>query len=399
MPNKDSKSNLIRPEDIKRKTQEENHPVVVQEEVIPTPEQLDDYTPPSNVGGTVRIMFESAGRFGNPPSLYLEDLKGRHINDIVTSKDDRLLETLVVCLNECVIEPKGFDIGNLTTDEFFELMIGMKTAFDSFELKYRWFHKCQDNVPDSEKKMSETSIDLRNLNSVSIEESDEKLREFAKEKFEKMSSTEFKQYLMAKYNDSAISYSKEQELSNIKVKEPVMIRGYKDSYEFSFMRVKYLIEAHRRASKEIDNLIRIENNKAIYKKSKEEASAMRQTAIEELNREKGRKFINYAQALCLVSKVDDKGNRTFFTSSEERINESKNISRQVSLNYMKALETVVYGIHHEVELECPLCESEEKERGLLQRFITPYHLLPVSVVEGVTTKRGSKQSSGFDFYF
>lgn len=369
---------------------------------IPSIENTEDkeepkysFDPAVNSGGTVKVTFESGGRFGNPKYLLMKDMHGLHLENIITAKEDRLLETLVACLNECVIEPKGFDVGDLTNDEFFELMLGMKLAFDSIELKHRWAHKCQDNVPEKERKLSESSIDLREVKTMSIEETDDELKSFAKARFDEYSEDQFKSYLISKYG-KLITSTPEEEVKNIQVREPIIIPSIEGSYEYNFMRIKYLIEAHRLAAKEFDHKIRVETNKSYTGMSPEQMQAVREEKIEEINREKARKFLSYSQAFCLVAKNTPEGKITYNTI-DEKVTARNTVPRSVSLNYMKAVQTIKYGIQHECDLLCDLCDKSERRE--LQRIITPFELIPVSDSPRDFTKRGLQQPTGFDFHF
>jgi hypothetical protein len=326
----------------------------------------------------------------------MNDFLASHINSLVTVKEDKLLETLCYCLNECVVEPKNFKVENLTDKEFLELMLAMKIAFDSKELEYYFYHSCQDNIPEKLKKASVDIIRLDNVKMISIEQSDEILREFVSTKLKQLDEESYKQYLILKYGYFK-NITIEEEVKTIKVKEPIYIKDYDNIiYEFRFVRIKDLIEANRIVSKEYDHKIRIETNKPIPKSNQEEAIAIREEIMEELKRKKAERFIEVVKNLCLVAKtVNNK--RIVFENTEQKLSEK--INRKVYLNYMNAVSEVKYGIEHEVELHCNLCDSEEPQRGYLQRLITPLHLLPVSITQTTTTERKSKINSRLDFYF
>lgn len=389
-------SNLLNPDEIRNKAKRIQTSSIIQEDENET--ENFEFVSPKNYGETLEVIFESNGRFGNPQRIVIKDFTGGQINDIITTKEEKLLETVVSCLNENVIEPKGFKIENLTNEEFFELLLGMKVAFDSVELRHRWYHSCQDNVPNiKERQLSESIIDLREVKTVSIEEADRILREEFLKKLKEMPDEEFQNFIELKYG-KGVQKTREEEANEVRIKEPINIPGSEFTYQFSFMRIKYLIEAQRRASKEIDHLIRIENSKSLHGKSKEEMQAIREEKIEELNREKAQKFLLYSQAFCLLGKVNNKTKEVFkFDTLDEKVKEYKNISRSVMLNFINALDKIKYGVQHEVELECNLCEGTE--RGFLQRIISPFELLPVSDTERDFTKRKLQQSTGFDFYF
>lgn len=353
----------------------------------------------NNYGSTVKIDLESGGRFGNPKTIVLKDYTARHINDLVTSKEEDLLETLLGILNDCVVEPEKFDIGNLTNEEFYEVLIGMKMAFDSVSLKHRWIHEddsCQGKKEESEKQISETLIDLREIKSVSIEESDENIKSFYKDKFLKLSDKEFKEYLLVKYGQDK-NITIEEELESIKIQEPFLIKGYETDYEFKLIRMKDLLLAYKMASREINHKIRVVQNKIVKKGQDSEIHRLdKEDEIKKLNREKARKVLEYSQALSLQFVRRD-GKRIELKSQEDKLKEYSNMPRNVLLNYMSAIDTIKYGINDEIHLTCDLCNGVE--RGYLQRLVSPFSLIPISEDKRNITRGNVREHTGFDFYF
>jgi hypothetical protein len=353
-----------------------------------------------NYGSTVKIEFESGGRFGNPSILVLKDYSARHIHDLVTSKEDDIFETLVGILNECVVEPPNFNVGNLTNDEFLEVMLGMKLAFDNSNYVHRWIHNvdsCQGKVSEyDEKKVSEFQIDLSEIKMTSIEESDDKIKEFYRSKLQEFSEEQFKAYLITKYNQE-IESTIEEEIEKVKIQEPFLIKGYDTDYEFNLIRVKDLLLAHKTASREINHKIRVEKNKPIKQDQNRDANIQdKEDRLDKLNREKGQKILTYAQALSLRY-VRRNGTRVSLDTPEQKIKEYSNMPRSVMLNYMKAVETIQYGVNHEVEMVCEHCNGTE--RGYLQRIISPLDLIPLSNDKKSNSPRNIRQPSGLDFYF
>jgi hypothetical protein len=353
----------------------------------------------NNYGSTVKIDLESSGRFGNPKTIVLKDYNARHVNDLVTSKEEDLLETLISILNECVIEPKGFDIGNLTNEEFYEVLIGMKIAFDSVTLKHKWIHEddsCQGKKEDDEKEISESILDLREIKSISIEESDEGIREFYKDKFSQLSEKDFKEYLLVKYGHEK-DITLEEELKSIRIQEPFLIKGYETDYEFKLVRMKDLLLAYKIASRETNHKIRVIQNKTIKKGDNSEILKLeKEDEIKKLNREKARKVLEYSQAFSL-SFVRRNGKRVELKTNEEKLKEYNTMPRNVLLNYMNAINVIRYGINDEIHLTCDLCNGTE--RGYLQRLISPFSLLPISEDKRDITTGIVRQHSGFNFYF
>lgn len=354
----------------------------------------------NNYGSTVKVEFESGGRFGNPAVMVFKDYTARHIHDLVTSKEDDIFETLVGIINQCVVEPAGFDVGNLTNDEFLEVMLGMKLAFDNSLYVHRWIHNadnCQGAVSEYEqKKISEFKIDLSEVKMTSIEQSDDKVREFYRSRFQEFSEEQFKAYLVTKYG-SEINSTIEDEIQKVKIQEPFLIKGYDSDYEFNLIRVKDLLMAYKIASKEINHKIRVEKNKPIKQDQNKEANIQeKEENIEKLNREKGRRVLTYAQAFSLAYVRRD-GQRIPLNSFDVKIKEYNNMPRNVMMNYLKAVETIEYGIDQEIELVCEHCNGTE--RGYLQRILSPISLIPLSDDKKLSSDGKLRQHSGFDFYF
>jgi len=353
----------------------------------------------NNYGSTVKIDLESNGRFGNPKTIILKDYTARHINDLVTTKEEDLLETLINILNDCIVSPEKFDIGNLTNEEFYEVILGMKLSFDSPILKHKWIHEddsCQGKKEDNEKQISESLIDLREIKGISIEESDEKIKSFYKERFNEMNDKEFSEYLLVKYGDYK-DITKDEEINNIKIQEPFLIKGYDTDYEFKMIRMKDLLHAYKLSSKEVNHKIRVVQNRIIKKGDNEEKiRSEKEEEIDKLKREKARKVLEYAQAMSL-SFVRRNGKRIQLKTIDEKIKEYNSMPRNVLLNYLQAIDTIRYGVDEEIHLHCNLCDGTE--RGYLQRLISPFLLLPVRETEGNNPTRNVRQSSGLNFYF
>lgn len=391
--NLEEESSLIKPDEIqnlkvrKRKEEVISHPHI---------EEKIDSIKFSNLGSTVKISLESGGRFGNPNHLILRDYNAKEINDLVTSREEDLLETLIAILNECVVEPKGFNIGKLTNEEFYEVLIGMKMAFDSPVFDHRWIHECQDNVSDAkDKKLSESQIDLRQAEFKSIEEADNKIKEFFLAKFNELSPEQFSQYLIKKYGQDTQS-SISEEVSSVKISEPFLIPGTDKDYEFTFMRIGYLVEGYRLACKEFDGKIRMERNRSQHGIPLEQMKLIREEAIEKLNMSKSRAAIRYSQALCLHG-IKVNGESKVLKTTEEKIKEYNNMPKSSMFGYLNAVKSVTYGVSSELELECNLCN--QTERRSLQRWVNPFELLPVSNYSGTTSDGKLQHNPVIDFCF
>ena len=66
---------------------------------------------------------------------------------------------------------------------------------------------------------------------------------------------------------------------------------------------------------------------------------------------------------------------------------------------INALEKIKFGVTYDVEIECDLCEEDNKERRLLQRDISFIELLPFTDNSTDSTTRKPQKSTHLSFYF
>lgn len=395
---------LLKPEEVKRIRREEKEESNIQKIVenkiteLPIPKQeTGKYV---NKGQTVKVTLESAGRFGNPKEIWLKDYTTKHINDLVTVNEEDLLETVVAILQECVVEPKGFEIANCTNEDLFEIMLAMKMSFDSTFLKYRWYHKCQDEKQDEkERQVSEYLIDLTQAEYKPIEVLDEELKLFYKDLFSKLPKEQVDSYLESKYG-AGKEVTIKQAIDEIKIQDPFYIPSLGDDIiVFEYIKIKHMLEASRRANEEWNPKIRYVQSKK-YKGSVQEQKAIKEGELEQLKRLKGKTIIGYAQALCLRGvKNKSTGEFTEIKSDLEKIKYYESLPKNVMFGFVNALEKIKFGVSYDVEIQCDLCESDNTERRLLQRDISFIELLPLSNDSNDSTSRKSQKSRFISVYF
>lgn len=401
---------LVRPEEIekpKRRVEKEIETPVTTiipelkslvQETIRLKKDSDKYI---NKGQTVKVTFESGGRFGNPKEVWFKDYTTKHINDLVTVNENDLLETVVAILQECVVDPISFKIENCTNEDLFEIMMAMKMSFDSTILKYRWYHKCQDSKPtEKDKQISEFLIDLTQAEYKPIELLDEELKVFYKDMFSKLPKEQLKNYIESKYgvgNEVSI----DEAIKDIKVQDPFYIPSINDEIiVFEYMKIKHMIEASRLANNEFNDKIRYAQSRKYKANSIEESESIKQGEIERIKKLKGRAIIGYAQALCLVG-IKNKltGEETKIEGSANKIQVYSNLPKNVMFGFISALEKIKFGITYDVEIECDLCEEDNKERRLLQRDISFIELLPITDNSTDSTTRKPQELKQVGFYF
>jgi len=403
---------LIRPEEIEKpkrrvekeiKTENETSMITPElkqlvQETIKIRKDSDKYI---NKGQTVKVTFESGGRFGNPKEVWLKDYTTKHINDLVTVNENDLLETVVAILQECVVDPISFKIENCTNEDLFEIMMAMKMSFDSTILKYRWYHKCQDSKPtEKERQVSEFLIDLTNADYKPIAILDEELKVFYKDMFSKLSKEQLQSYIESKYgvgNEVSI----DEAIKDIKVQDPFYIPSINDEIiVFEYMKIKHMIEASRLATNEFNDKIRYAQSRKYKSSSIEESESIKQGEIERIKKLKGRAIIGYAQALCLIGiKNKITGIETKIEGSTNKIQMYSSLPKNVMFGFISALEKIKFGITYDVEIECDLCQEDNKERRLLQRDISFIELLPLTNDSTDSTTRKSSQFTQVGFYF
>lgn len=399
---------LVRPEEIEKPKRRGSQEIEVQKQiqeiskpVVQTNQQKQSEAKYINKGQTVKVSLESAGRFGNPKEVWFKDYTTKHINDLVTVNENDLLETVIAILQECVVEPKDFQMDNCTNEDLFEIMMAMKISFDAPVLKYRWYHKCQDDKPtEKEKQVSEYLIDLTQADYKPIEVLDEELRLFYKEMFSNLPKDQVQNYLENKYGLET-NKTIEDAIKDVKIQDPFYIPSVNDEILiFEYIKIKHMIEASRLANLEFNDKIRYAQSRKYKASSIQESESIKQGEIERIKKLKARAIIGYAQALCLIGvKNKTTGIETKIEGSQNKIEKYTNLPKNVMFGFINALEKIKFGVTYDVEIECDLCQEDNKERRLLQRDISFIELLPIGDYTTDSTTRKSPQFAKPMFYF
>lgn len=385
------KSILINPDDLKKEEK------VLKRQVAK--KSIDGNIPQTRdhkiKSGKVKVSFESMGRLSLPAELYFEDYNNEGINDIVLSKDDEMLNTIINLLNSQNNDETGekCDVGHAVAEEFFEILIAMKVAFNTKLHTHRWMCSCQDDVVREDmKKPSEMEIDLTTINFVSIADYEKKLQEEMKKRFAAISDEQFKQYLETRYTES-VEYTREEEVKNIKVTDKIIQRYNDKLYQFRFTRMNDLSRGYQIAAKEFDPQVRKIQQKFIPGMEQKKQEEEKKVRLDNLKLEKAKKAILYSQALSLVS-VDD----VEITTDEEKIKIFRKIKRGGGLQLYSFMSNVKFGIQDERNFICNLCGKTEKR--WLQQRLNPIELLPIDESEqSVSTSGELDNNPGISVYF
>jgi len=345
-----------------------------------------------NNSTSVKIDFETMGRFSIPESLYVEDWDTEDVNNLTLCNEDNIFETLVVIINKNV-KDQAFKVEDMLLEEFLEVMIGIKASFDSPIHIHRWACDCQADMDDKDRTIHEYPIDLKTINYVSILEADEKLKQYYKKLFESLNREQFAELMITKYGDAmkdtVADYTIEQELEKITVHEPLKQSINGKIYEFRLMRVGDLLIAQREANKKFIYNQKVLNSKK-YRKELGELAAFKSNQEEQLKKlqeEKAKETLLYAQASTIVA-VDGQP----LTGIQEKAIAYKDIKRKDRLNFLAFLEEITFGIKNEMNLVCPLCGREEKRT--FRKELNPLEFIPIS---NDTTDKLRGNSTGYIF--
>ena len=93
------------------------------------------------------------------------------------------------------------------------------------------------------------------------------------------------------------------------------------------------------------------------------------------------------------------GIETKIEGSQNKIEKYTNLPKNVMFGFINALEKIKFGVTYDVEIECDLCQEDNKERRLLQRDISFIELLPIGDYTTDSTTRKSPQFAKPMFYF
>jgi succinate dehydrogenase flavin-adding protein (antitoxin of CptAB toxin-antitoxin module) len=356
---------------------------------------IQDAVVAENRAGRVQVNLESKGRFGSPETMYFTDFMVGHVTDLSVSNPEDLTETVITILNDIKNKDCDFDLINLTLEELLEVLIAIKLQFNTSQHTHRWMCDCQYNVPDEVKQWSEATIDLKSIHYRSIEEVDKVLQERYREKFNALSDEGWKEYLDFRYGtDSDIDFktwTKEQEIETLKVKEPFnyIHPVTRNIYSFRLMRVSDIVQAKRMArAKWNDKIVAVKNRPTPVGSAIAKAKADKELEIKELQKLEAKDAINFTNAMTLIG-----FNGEELVKPETRIIKYMELTRNDQFKFSDFLKDIEFGIYDERDFVCNLCGKTE--RRVLQQDTTPIELLPLDV----NTAREQRQRAKLDFYF
>lgn len=342
-----------------------------------------------NRGGTVAINYETMGRFSIPSTLYFKDYSVNDENDLLLTRREDLLETEISVLNKLKNEDAKCQVEDMLIEEFFETLIGIKKQFDTTQHTHLWICSCQDELPIAEQAVNELVIDLNTIQYKSIIEADEILKDYYREKFKTLSPEAWQEYIITRYKDdpnvSLTELTPEEELKNIRIKEPMQIKTDR-LYSFRFPRIGDLVKARKIASKEYNIKIKEVQARKNPNVLLKDLNFQKEEDIKKLEKEEAKYTFLVTRALSLIS-VDGRE-----LTDSEKIQIFSHLPRTTDAKIKEFLTQFKFGIQHEQEFVCPICGKTDKR--LLQREIDPHELLPTFSV----TKRDIRQSPGIDIY-
>jgi translation initiation factor IF-1 len=364
--------------------------VTIPDEVITEFKTDHDYPIPENVdkfevaGDRVVVPFETRGRFDTPAILKFEDYSTRDISNLIMSKGETLIETLIAILSERSDDP-NFRAENMLMEEFYEVLIGLKAQFaeDGRNYSYQWMcKKCQSHVDERDRVLSKINIDLGALKYTSIEDAEEAIRAELKSELERYTPEQFQHYLRVKYKDEE-SRSIDQVVKEFKIKEPMYLLVGKTLYEMRFSRIGDLARAIKIASNKYNSKIRaVRARPGRHGVPGATVQAEKDEEISKLEEEKEKETVLISQSLCLVRKDG------MDLNYEQRIQEFGKIPKNIFGKYADFRSKMRFGLQDERSVECNLCGHTEKR--LLHRDIDFVSLLPFQSNEGSVTSRESK---------
>jgi hypothetical protein len=347
-----------------------------------------------NKGGQVAVNYETCGRFTMPPILYFKDFTISHVNDLTLSRQEDLLENLVVVLQQIKNEDATVNVEDMLIEEFLETLIGVKMEFNTPIHIHPWICECQNNIQAELQKVNESEIDLRTLKYKSILEVDEEMKAYFKSLYDEMADQEFIDYLRKKYdNDPNMSYVKnaetiDKEVKQIKIKEPITVTDeLGNAYSFRFLRVKDLLNAQKLSENKYASKIHALKNKKYSNESLVSSKMQKEKEIDNVKYQQEKDIILFARAFSLI-KYNGKE-----LTAEESINIYKKAPRSILMQITEFMDKLQFGIFDERELTCPECGEVRKR--LLRQDINPYELLPLDV----DTKREQRKHSKLNVCF
>jgi hypothetical protein len=357
---------LITPEEAERRriiSLQERANALTQQATVAYEEKLNKF---ERKGETVKINYETNGRFSTPATGYFRNYAVGDISELAVSKEEDILETIVSILNELNTD-KTVKAEEMLMEEFYETLVGLKAQYGGRKHKHKWQHSCQDEVPQDERKLSTSEIDLATLNYVSIEMAEEKLRDFYRKQFDAMDAEDWAAYVQSKYQGKA-DPSKEEELNSITIKEPIYLKSGENVLEFVFPRIGHAAKGIKMAFRDFNDKVRKLKAKQIHGMPKEERDELMREEVAKLEKEKQKKSIIASRAMSLMRKNGKELN--IF----EKVSEFERMDINVMAQLNRFFDSIEFGIVDERELVCDLCN--ESERRVLHRTLNPIELLP-----------------------
>lgn len=331
-----------------------------------------------NYGEHVSINLETFGRFGNPKTVKFRPFTVKEVSDLTMCRPDDMIETLVAILNQCKLD-NNFQVEDLLIEEMFEVLVGMKLFFHSKDHTHRWICTCQNDLPESERKLSEFPIDLKTLKYKSIEEAEELLRQRFAEMLSQMTQEQKQNYIEKKYGQ-VLDMTDDQLVKDIQIKEPIQIVNGSDRFEFHFPRVRDMVVGMRMAIDKYTGLMR--RVKARQPKHGQPGDMVREekeNELKKLEHEKQKEMAFNFRALSLRSK------NGLVMTDKIRIEEFGMIPGNLLSSFIAYTDDIEFGICDERDITCNLCGKTE--RRVLQREINFLELLPIDMGEKPSAKR------------
>ena len=330
------------------------------------------------ISGSVRVDYESLGRFDTPESLTFKDYSTMDINAIVMSSQDELIETLVPILNGMICgEYAGkFNCANMTIEEFVETLIAIKGKYVSIQHKHPYMCECQYELPEADQKMQEGIINLSELKFKSIDQVEEELKKTVKEDLDLCTEEEWIVYrnsYAAKNNISEDQVTKEYVVNSIKIKEPFYINSDGHEIGLRLMRIADVIKAQKMINKEYNSKIKMIQNRVEHGVPAETLKMKKQKELEDIQKEKAKKVLLYIKAFSIVS-IDGKE-----LSDNEKIEAMMDrdlFPRHITQDIDSLLDQLKHGVYDTKEFTCPICGKLNKED--LQHNFSVTELLPLN---------------------
>jgi hypothetical protein len=195
--------------------------------------------------------------------------------------------------------------------------------------------------------------------------------------------------------DDIDSYTREQEISTILIKEPFHIIAGNDVYTIRYPRLDDVIKAKKFAEKLYSPKIKNIQNRKEHGVPLHELKDKKENEIKALKDEQASTIVLYAKSMMLVSK-----NGMILADNDKYEMFKNEIKRNTIRNIEDLFDNIQFGLQTEAELSCPICGETEKR--LLRDFLDPRQLLPFNhkrTSNGDAPERELRLNPGFDLYF